>query len=286
MTSLEKAILATLCYADVFDYPLTERETWKYLIGKSTTLVKFRSALKNLLVKKRVFQKDHLYTLPKRVTLAELRKNRERIAKGKIRLAKKAARILSYIPTVNLIGVSGALAMHNAPGDDDIDFFLITSPRTLWTTRLLVTLLLDLLRLRRKPRDTKYRNKICLNMFMDRKYLELPKKEQDLYSAHEVAQLKVFVNKAHAYEDFLRENAWVKRFLPHAFATTKHMHHQNDRWGRVVGIAEPFCKWLQLTFMRKRRTREVTTETLLKFHPVDAREKVMGEYKVKLDRFG
>lgn len=282
MTSLEKAILATLCYADVFDYPMTEREIWKYLIGKPTTLDKFRSSLKSLLVNKRVFQKDHLYTLPKRVLLVKLRKNRERIAKGKITLAKKAARILSFIPTIKLVGVSGALAMHNAPGDDDIDFFLITSPHTLWTTRILATLLLDLLRLRRKPRDTKYRNKICLNMFMDRKKLQLPKREQDLYSAHEVAQLKALVNKTHVYEDFLRENSWAKRFLPHAFAITKHLHHQRDRWWNILGFAEPFCKWLQLGIMQKRRTREITTDTLLKFHPVDARERVMGKYHKRI----
>ena len=61
MTSLEKAILTTLCYADVFDYPLKERELWKYLIKTKTTLEKFRAALASITKSKQVKEQDAFY---------------------------------------------------------------------------------------------------------------------------------------------------------------------------------------------------------------------------------
>ena len=51
-------------------------------------------------------------------------------------------------------------------------------------------------------------------MFLDERHLQIPKKEQDLFSAHEVCQLKVIWEKDGIYQKFLKENQWVRQFLP------------------------------------------------------------------------
>ncbi len=284
MTPLEKAIFATLSYADIFDYPLTENELWKYLIGIPTNLHKFRNSLASLLNKKQILIKKKYYVLPKRSALVVKREQRERIALGKARIAKKVARLLAHIPSVNFVGISGALSMQNAPIEDDIDFFVITAPGMLWITRLLTTLLLDFLHLRRRPGETKYRNKICLNMYMDATKLTLPANERDLYSAHEIAQLKPLIDKHETHALFLNSNKWVKRFLPHAFATHRIVFTHEFIWFRILAPVESWCRGVQLIYMARRRTTEKIRNYSLKFHPEDVRERVMGEYEKRLNQ--
>ena len=38
MTELEASILKTVIYADIFDYPLTAKELWQYLLAESAPL--------------------------------------------------------------------------------------------------------------------------------------------------------------------------------------------------------------------------------------------------------
>lgn len=286
MTVLQKAILSTVCYADIFDYPLTEREIWRFLIGKTTRLSKFREALKVLVKNKSLFQKENFYYKKGRAILASKRKERAKVAINKIRVANRISRFLAYIPTVRLVGLSGALSMNNAPKEDDIDLFIITSPGTMWTTRLLCVFLLDVFRLRRKPGEIHFNNKICLNMLMEYPLLSLPRNERDLYSAHEVAQLKPLINKSRTYELFLQKNKWAKKYLPHAFTLPKlNTSNAVEWWSRGFQAVEVLSKKLQLWYMQKRRTNEVINNGILKFHPQDARKKTLAEYQKRLIQF-
>lgn len=283
MTSLERAILSTLCYADVFDYPLMEAEMWKYLIGQKTRLSKFRVALTALQKSKKIIQKNEYYFLAKRNGVVKHRLMRSKVANKKLQIARSAARLLAYIPTVRLIGVSGALAMNNAPLEDDIDFFIITSKNYLWTTRLLCALVLDILKIRRKPGVTRFKDRICINMFLDEQELSLPKKERDLYSAHEIAQMKPLVNKKNTYEIFLHKNIWVKKLLPHSLPFLgPRPKSQIKQKNRGKSLVELVCKNLQLRYMQKRRTQEITSAHMLRFHPVDARDRVIKGFEIRM----
>lgn len=283
MNAGEKAILSTLCYADVFDYALSQAELWKYYIGKPTTLEKFRSALVDLLRQKLIFENKGFCVLKKRTSLVSLRGQRVKVAREKMKRAKRAALLLSFIPSVLLVGVSGALAMDNAPADDDIDLFIITAPNALWTTRFLATILLDLVRLRRRPGATYVKNMICLNMFVDASYLTLPKNERDLYSAHEVVQLQPIINKHQVHEQFLIANGWVRQYLPHAVKRLHSSHRLPRLWlVRLLARSEGVSRWFQLKYMSARRTREVVRGTYLRFHPRDARQWVLAAHEEKL----
>jgi hypothetical protein len=51
-------------------------------------------------------------------------------------------------------------------------------------------------------------------MFLDEDHLEIPEKEQDLFSAHEVCQLKPIWSKDNVYQEFITQNQWYQKFLP------------------------------------------------------------------------
>lgn len=207
----KKAILRTLAYADIFDYPLKENEIYRFLISKSQ--IPSSKLQKELLaLSSKVSQKEGFYFLRGREKIVSLRKKREQWSREKLKIAKRVAGWLKLIPSIKMVAVTGALAMENSDEEDDIDLFIVTSANRLWLSRGLVVTFLRLTGQYWRP--GKIKNKICPNMLLDENHLRIPKKEQDLFSAHEVCQLKPLWDRDKTYQKFIQANQWVKRFLP------------------------------------------------------------------------
>ena len=294
MTStFEEAIIKTLVYADIFDYPLRKEEIRKWMIKVKSQKSKVKNTIKKLKIIKR---QNERFFLKGRENIVKLRKEREKYSQEKFRIARRVVFWLKFIPTVRFIGITGALAINNAKKEDDIDLFIITSKGLLWTTRLLTTLLIDILGIRRRPYDREVNNKICLNMFMDEDCLTISPKAQDLFSAHEVIQVKPLYNKDKTYEKFIIANWCVRKYLPNAISIkyqsvsrrTSIKHKQNSLLHCYIVIllnsAEIVLKKLQLWYMRKRQTTEVIRDGIIRFHPQDARVWVLRKYKKRLMR--
>lgn len=284
MRAIRRAILETLAYADVFDFPLKENELWRYLLRTITTLRVFRNALEQLVEQGIVINDGAYYSL--KPGLAKMRLKKERIAAQKMHIALKAVRLIQHIPTVEFVGISGSLAMANTQRTDDIDFFIITSPNLLWFTRLLVVGLLDLKRWRRKVGVSQVTDKICINMWMDGKRLALSHSHRDIFTAHEIAQMKPVYDKKGIYYRFLYQNRWIRVIFPQIGLPFNKLKPQPV--GKILpglGFLEIPAARFQLWYMRKKRTREIIGKTLLKFHPQDARTWVMREYHQKLSHY-
>jgi hypothetical protein len=291
---MEKAILRTLAYADIFDYPLTEEEIWRWMIGEQATSNRQKEIEKRL--KENSYLLSHIsyrqgfYSLKGRENIVALRKKRERFSASKLKLAEKVAGILRLIPWVKMVGVTGALAMKNSDKEDDIDLLIITSKNRLWLTRGLVVSFLRLTGLYRRP--GKIKNKICPNMLLDENHLAIPKKERDLFSAHEVCQLRPIFVRENTYSRFLQENSWAKKFLPNALdlKILKGKTSKNNKlitnYQLPITWLEAFARKLQLSYMQSRRTNEVVEPGRIRFHPEDAREWVLKEYKERLNNLG
>jgi len=211
MNKIQTAILRTLVYADVFAYPLTLKELHRFLIGEKTDSQSLKKALKTL--KKISSKGDYLFLKNKEKNIY-LRRKRKKWSQGKWLLARKVATWLKLIPWIKMVVVTGNLAMDNAEQDDDIDLLIITAKKRLWLTRLLTNFLVGIVANRRRPGDQKVKDKICLNMFLDENHLKIPVKEQNLFTAHEVCQLKPLWARNQLYQRFIQENLWSQKFLP------------------------------------------------------------------------
>jgi len=274
--TLRDAMIATISYADIFDYPLTEEEVriWLPYVHKYS-----RRSLKKM------YSSYHFGR-----GQFETRKKRAVWSADKWVYARRVAKLLKIIPTIKLIGITGGLTRFNARDADDIDFLIITAPKTLWVTRGFSTILLDLFRLRRRPSDTKLRNLICLNMFMDEDGLMVPLKEQDLFTAHEVLLMTPLWERDGAYRKFLQANRWVRRFLPNAWG--KRNQELDESYslplihasGFLLQLIEPVAQFIQLRYMNSRRTTEVISDKVIRFHPRDARVWIKRELKERLTR--
>lgn len=292
--SIKKAVLQTLIYSDIFDYPLTKEEIWRFLIGQKINKKDFYQELKSLVRSEStpLGCRHNFYYLPGRQEIVKKRIEREKISRRKLKIAKKAARWLSYIPTTLFIGVSGALALKNSHKDDDIDLFIIASKNTLWLTRLLMVILLILSGQYRKRNTKDVCDKICLNMLIDETSLQLPFKHRDLYGAHEVIQLMPIYVKNNIYNRFLQANKWADAFLPNARIKKQKLRIRNkvERPLFIIHyslfILEWLAKQLQLWFINKHKTIEVVSDNFLAFHPFPYREKIINLYKEKIKKYG
>ena len=246
-----------LLYADIFEYPLTKQELVKYEVRSKKYEVDWQK------------RKSHInyfcylggfYCLKGREQLVQLRIERERFSKSKMAIAHKAAGLLRAVPTIQMIAITGALAMNNARDDDDIDFLIVASKNRIWLSRLWSVILWESAGLRRRPNDTDWNNKICLNMFVDKEHLSLPKIERDLFSAHEAAQMKVLWSRGDIEKKWWRENEWIKRYLPNFqfsifnfqsnsnFSDARSVRRYNRTPYRSIGESD-----------RKRRTNDKTS---------------------------
>ena len=225
--TVNQAMFNTLCYADIFDYPLNISEIHHWLIANQAS--KKSVSLKLKLRSEPIIQKTkNYYHLQGRSTIVSLRQTRQSFSQPKLIKAQRIANLLSHIPSINLIAITGALAMNNADETDDIDLMIITKNNQLWITRLLAIFLLELFHLRRRS-GSELRvssepslsivDKACLNLFLDGSALTIPVPSRNLYTAHEVAQVKPIFERKNTYQKFLASNSWVKDYLPNALGS-------------------------------------------------------------------
>jgi len=276
-------ILRTLNYADIFDYPLTPREVTSFLI--SDTEVTVDTIQKNLLILtdlKQIYTDGEFYFLKKREKIVEIRKEREKRSGQKLIIAQRTAEKLKIIPSIKMIGITGALAMNNCQENDDIDLLIVTGANSLWLTRLLIILLSPLLGIkRRKPKEKTVKNKICFNLFLDENYLKI--QPENLFLAHEVCQMKPIFNKEGTYEKFFGENKWVFKFLPNAGKNLKIKYQKsNIKNNFLISFFNILAFKLQYFYMKSKITNEKVSLHQAFFHPGNLQDKILKDYQQKL----
>lgn len=284
MRNYRQAILKTLIYSSVFKYPLSRDQIWRYLIWEHKSKLKyslFSQTLDTLVKDIKIFEINSLYLLQNKKSWIFTYNKEKKEGRKKLSIAKKTAFLLAFIPTIELIGLSGKLALGIASETDDIDLFFVTKKDSLWITRMLVLLFLSFVGIKRDPNSTSTKNRICANMFIDTTKLKIPVLEQDIFSAHEVVQLIPLVSKNNSYEIFLKENSWVKNYLPNSIKTTKTPKGKDIR---IPGASlfEGIVYGLQTWYMKKKRTTENINKSYVRFHPNDARNWILKAYEQNL----
>lgn len=280
--TLDKAIMATLVYHDLFNYPLTQEEIHKYLIGKKSSPPQVEKELTKLKSAARIGERQNYFFLKNRKSLTRIRAQRAKYSQKKLKKAAFFAGILKAIPTIRLIAVSGALAMQNSHKNDDIDLVIICERNTLWTTRFLANLLL--MPFKRYPKSSLVSDRACLNIFIDESDIKVT--PQNIYTAHEICQMKPIWGLRETYSRFIGVNKWIYQYLPNWTPETK---YSSSRLNMPLipaswTLTEKLFKKLQLSYMRSKITTERIGEHQLFFHPKDIESWVLGEYQKRLKR--
>lgn len=253
---VERGILCAVAYADVFDYPLTLEEVHRYLVGARATLSEVRDALNGgSLVPRRLARRGPFYALPGREGIVELRRRRAAAAARIWPDAARYGKILSGLPFVRMVAVTGSLAAGNVEPGADIDYLIVTEPGRLWLCRALVILQVRAARRRRVL--------LCPNYLLSESALEL--EERDLYTAWELSQM-VPVSGLETYHRLRERNGWIASFLPNAGdrprSRAENLQPYTERksapWRMLEGVLRtPVGDWIE-EWERERKVRRFT----------------------------
>ncbi len=257
MNFLEKSILATVCYYDIFEYPLTPLEVFKYLVNplyiigqtekietlkieplKNISLFQILDTLESKRIKRFISQKNGFYFLKGGSRFVETRIERQKIAAGRWKKINKVLKYLQAVPFVKMIAVCNSLAIDNSKEEADIDFFLITRRKRIWLVRFLVTLTIWLMGEWRHK--NKISGRICLSFYIADDLLNLKGitiQPFDTYLAHWICELRPILCEGKIYEDFILANQWVRDYLLN-FGQIENVYHPPFKRNKFLS----FCK--------------------------------------------
>lgn len=193
-----------MAYFSVFQHPLSEEELLAYAHFYSLSREEGQEAIRSLLQLGILESSGRMLCLRGDEPLSEIRAEREaRAVKWQPRVVRSIC-VLSQLPFLRGLSISGSLSKGTQDLDGDIDFFVVTAPNRLWTARCFASLLLKVL-----PKSKK--GNFCLNYFLPEDRLFIP--DRTLFSATEVAFLKPVLN-GDLFSAFFERNQWVKAFYP------------------------------------------------------------------------
>jgi hypothetical protein len=242
------SVFHTLAYADVFDYPLTAPEVYRYLTSPKGTFEEVAQALSDQSL---FSQRGEYFTLRGREAIVEIRKRRAGVAAHLWTKSARYGQIIASLPFVRMVAITGSLAMNNTDEGKDVDYMIVTAPGRLWTCRALVLLIARIAKLEGVQ--------LCPNYLITTNALEL--KEQSLYVAHELAQM-VPLSGIEIYDEIRHRNDWVESYLPHASGSPELPQGiKLMKWRPVIQrVLEvifnlPFGPWLEKWEMNRKIAR-------------------------------
>lgn len=298
---LEQAILKTVAYFDIFDYPVTLVEIYKWLYlpklqqERSYTLHDISQALNSEKLKTAIDSKAGFYFLPSRQEIINQRLWRYQLANKKFKIALLVSRFLRWLPFIKMIAICNTTGYNNASEKSDIDFFIIVKNGRLWLARLLITILVTSLGIRQHGR--KIANRICLSFYLTDNSLDLSAvalKPNDVHLVYWLATTFAPIYDAGIYQHFFTANNWLKDFLPNLYEVilTDRLRIKNKRlnlflnrlgeklsFGYFGDFLEKIARQLQIKRINRYFGQAINqsdhnvviSKSMLKFHKTDRR---------------
>lgn len=204
--SLVEEVLKPILYADIFDYPLTFDEIYKFLEFK-TTPDEVQSLLDRAIENREIIFVDQFYSLADKPHLVAKRRERWLASQELWPKAISYGRWVASLPFIRMVSVTGSLAVDNPrDGVDDIDFLIVTRPGRLWLCRALIILLVRWGRLRGVH--------LCPNYLLTENVLYFD--DNNLFVAREMLQMIPLYGREF-YLKMREINAWLTNYLPQGY---------------------------------------------------------------------
>lgn len=290
----------TLAYFDQFSHPLTATELWNFLWQppQAVTWNEYLSILDRAVEARKIATSNGFYFLPDREAVVESRQRAQVLVERKLKIARKAAPILSMVPGVEAIFVCNTVAAGWPSVHSDIDLLVIVKPGRLWLTRFLFTITTVLLTKRRH--DHRIADHLCLSFYITRDQLNLSVVRgplPDIYLIYWLQQLIFLAGDKSIPPELAKANEWVKEYTSHYNSAQLGV----EPLARVSMLGKIFKKtgeFLSLTvfekmarIVQKRKIDAqahapapavVVTDTMLKFHETDRREQYQKIWQEKV----
>lgn len=276
------AIIKTLSYSGVFGYPLTFYQLTSTLITKQRfTPKKIRKEL-NRLVEYGVVRKIKGKYMLRGVRYHNTEK-RIKISKGIIEKNKATVMLLTKIPWIKMIAITGSVANQDAAEGSDLDLLFITEKNRLWICRGFVFLILKIAG--KLPKNQKERD-ICPNIFIDERKLSWAKKKRNLYVAQNIISMQPLIWRDDIYFDFIKSNKWISKYFTNfkIKSPTKKQKKRKSKENPFMNAIENIARKAQINYMKEAITTEVVDSKLIHFNKNDSSNNILIKYKALLKK--
>lgn len=313
MTSLQKAVLATLAYFDQQQYPLTVQEIQQWMIrpehfdlpAELPTLSELEDLLHQLPA---VSQWRGFYFLHRSESvqaraeeLVTERLKRYDIAERKWQILLPKVKTISTLPFVRAVFVVNTLSWSHARAESDVDLCVITEPGHIWIARQWVTGWAALKRDR--PTPTREANTLCLSLYLTADQLGFQPvmvNAEDVHLALWLAQFHPVYDPQGLHAKMWQANPWMQQLLPYTQPVVPEYRRKlaasapRKLVQKMVELTQPalvdrlYKKW-QLRIMPPHLKElhntpgVVISDSMLKFHDKDPRKRLHLEWSKHLN---
>jgi len=316
MNFLRNSVLATVVYYDVFDFPLTLMEVFKYLINPARInriidgigelkVIDVAEELDKLVGSQIIEEKNGFYFLAGRSDLFNLRIKRRKIADQKWKIFLRYCRWLSLAPHLRGIFASGSMALSNTEEKSDFDVLIIARSGRLYTCRFFLWVISSVLGFRRKKWEKIAPDKLCFNHYITDDALYVP--HESLFNAQSYVNLKPAMIDSELVDKFYSSNLWLNNYV-YNFSVSKNFVMRNTEPNKFFLTFAKFCEAILdsvpgdliegiLRNIQQGRIegdpvtyqsggRVIFTDQELEFHPHSFEVKVLERYKLGLKKAG
>ena len=123
--------------------------------------------------------RDGWYFPAGRGDLVATRARREALSRELLDRDRQILSLVAGMPFVRMVALSGSLAHLNAEGSADLDLFVITAPRRVWSVTVAALVLSKLLG---------WRKHLCMNYVVSERAMTIA--PEDLFSANQIIHLR------------------------------------------------------------------------------------------------
>jgi len=203
LSAAERAIAGSVLFAALFDYPLTLAQLRQTLISCELTASEILATWRRSTALKLCVQYEDGFFFPTgRAGLIAERRRREARSRLFLNRHRWFLNAVCALPYVQMVALSGSIAHMNLEGTGDLDLFIVTRERHVWSTTVAVVVLAKLLRRRQS---------VCANFVVAETRLACD--DRDLFSASQIVHLKPLTG-AETYRQMLLANPFVVEHYP------------------------------------------------------------------------
>lgn len=287
---LEESLFRTLAYFAYFQFPLTTMELWKWCDVPEASVAAIEECLllSEWLRGKGTRSSEGFFAIGDAEQWRTERIHRVTDALRKSRRAEQFVQFASWLPWVKMVAVCNSLAFSFTNDESDIDLFIVTQRGRIWSTRLMLTGALALMRARPGERA---KDPLCLSFFATEDCLDLSQVKigpQDPYLMFWIATLSPVLDRNETFAKFRAANGWIRQNVPRAHCVIRPQSYGVRSSSKLPNIAffERVAERMQrsrfplsLRNMMNADSRVVVTDSMLKFHHNDRRAEILKAYE-------
>lgn len=293
--SLEDAIVKTVAFFDVFDYPLTVDEVSERLLGFEAS----REDIQHTVQKsERILFIDGYVVFPQRERIVALRLQNVSQDLALWKRVKKYEWIFRCVPFLHGVYVCNRLAISQGIEESDIDLFVVADTGRMFFVRTMLLVIFQIFGARRH--GDKIPGRFCLSFFVDMSAADLSPLllGSDIYFAYWFLLLKPL----YGIFDIAKMNTWIEEyFSKNILPSSSDVNFSRPnffgdflQWifGGKFGnfIERRLMSWQLARAVKKSEALGkpdglVLTEHCLKFHDHDMRSQYFREWKRRIEKY-